>query len=128
MQFPNRNGWVEVICGPMFSGKSEELIKRLRTAVFGGLKVMAFRPKIDTRSEPDQIQSHDATKFGAIEISDIEEIIALATDADVVGIDEIQFFPDFRRVVTVCDFLAARGVRVIVAGLDLDYHGEPFEF
>lgn len=128
MQFPNRHGWIEVICGPMFSGKSEELIKRLRIAIFGGLKVMAFRPKIDIRSEPDQIQTHNATKFEAVEISDIDELVALVTpDTSVVGIDEIQFFPDFRKVVAVCDFLAARGIRVIVAGLDLDYHGEPFE-
>lgn len=128
MQFPNRSGWVEVIWGPMFSGKTQELINRLRTARHGGLNVMAFRPKLDSRSDPDHIQTHDAARFEAIEISDIEEIVRLVRqDTNVVGIDEVQFFPDFRKVVEVCDFLAARGVRVIVAGLDLDYNGEPFE-
>ena len=119
-------GWIEVICGSMFSGKSEELIRRLRRAKIARQKVAAFKPKIDDRYDDDDIVSHDERRIESIRVSDAREVLDyVAPDVQVVGLDEAQFLgPD---LVEVCETLADSGVRVIVAGLDQDYLGRPFE-
>ncbi len=126
---PSRPGWIEVIAGCMFSGKSEELIRRLRRAQISKLKVQAFKPAIDTRWEEDQageIISHDARKIRSITVGEVEDIENLIEqDTDVVGIDEAQFFDS--SLIDFVQTLAADGKRVILAGLDLDYRGKPFE-
>ena len=119
-----KNGWIEVICGSMFSGKTEELIRRLKRADIAKLKVKVFKPSIDTRYAKKKVVSHDANAFSSIAVKNSKEIIALAKGVDVVGIDEAQFFD--KGVVEVCEKLASKGVRVIVAGLDMDYLGRPF--
>ena len=119
-------GSIEVICGSMFSGKSEELIRRLRRAVIARQKVQAFKPEIDDRYSPDDIVSHDDRRIECAKIRDAGEIPGLVDpDTRVVGIDEAQFFSE--DLVDVCERLAGEGKRVIVAGLDQDYRGRPFE-
>jgi len=117
-------GWIEVICGSMFSGKTEELIRRLKRAQFAKQKVEIFKPAIDTRYDDEMVVSHDANEIRSTPVPSSSNIRILADDIDVVGIDEAQFFDD--EIVTVCNDLANRGVRVIVAGLDMDFKGNPF--
>ena len=117
-------GWIEVICGSMFSGKTEELIRRLRRAQFAKQKVEIFKPSFDTRYDDTNIVSHNATEIPCTPVEAAASILLLADGCDVVGIDEAQFFDD--EIVNVCNDLANRGVRVIVAGLDMDYKGNPF--
>ncbi len=117
-------GWIEVICGSMFSGKTEELIRRLKRAQFAKQKVEIFKPAIDVRYDENQVVSHDANTIPSTPVPAAANIPLLATDCDVVGIDEAQFFDD--EIVAVCNALANRGVRVIVAGLDMDFKGNPF--
>ncbi len=118
-------GWIEVICGSMFSGKTEELIRRLRRAMIARQKVAIFKPKIDTRYSTKEIVSHDKQKIKSIVIEKPQEILQHALEAQVVGIDEAQFFDE--SLVEICQKLANMGKRVIVAGLDQDYRGKPFE-
>jgi len=119
-------GWIEVICGPMFSGKSEELIRRLRRAHIARQPLMAFKPKIDDRYDRERIVSHSASSIDALVVSNSAEIAAaVGSETRVVGIDEIQFFD--ANVVELCERLARQGARGIVAGLDQDYLGKPFE-
>lgn len=118
-------GFVEVICGSMFSGKTEELMRRLKRAQYGRQKVQVFKPKIDNRYSDDHVQSHDANRILSIPVSRSSEILNLVDDnTRVVGIDEAQFFD--KGIVEVCNKLAYRGKRVIAAGLDLDFRGQPF--
>lgn len=119
-----RRGSIEVICGSMFSGKTEELIRRLKRARIANLRVEIFKPKIDTRYHEQQIVSHDENAILSTPIESAQTILLLASDVDVVGIDEAQFFDD--QLPDVCDQLAWRGVRVIIAGLDMDYTAKPF--
>jgi thymidine kinase len=119
-------GSIEVICGSMFSGKSEELIRRLRRAMIARQKVQAFKPEIDDRFSPDDIVSHDERRIECEKVKTAEEILNLVrNDTRVVGIDEAQFLGD--GLVAVCEKLADEGKRVVVAGLDQDYRGRPFE-
>ncbi|MDO7172071.1 thymidine kinase [Mariniflexile sp. AS56] len=117
-------GWIEVICGSMFSGKTEELIRRLRRAQFARQKVEIFKPSIDVRYNEDMVVSHDANEIRSTPVPAAANIPILADGCDVVGIDEAQFFDD--EIVRVCNDLANKGVRVIVAGLDMDFKGNPF--
>lgn len=119
------SGWIEVICGSMFSGKTEELIRRLRRAQIAKQKVAIFKPKMDTRYSLDHIVSHNQQKIPSIAVKYAEDILKKVGDARVLGIDEAQFFDS--SLVDVCKKLANAGRRVIVAGLDKDYRGEPFE-
>jgi len=124
--FPRNVGWIEVICGSMFSGKTEELIRRLKRAQIAKLSVQAFKPRLGDRYELESIVSHSAQKVESVAIDRAEEIFSrLRPDTHVVGIDEVQFLGP--EVVPVCEGLAERGLRVIVAGLDQDYKGRPFE-
>ncbi len=120
----DKRGWIEVICGSMFSGKTEELIRRLKRVKIANLKVEIFKPKIDTRYDETKIVSHDTNAINSTPVENSAAILLLAKDVDVVGIDEAQFFDDGIR--EVCEQLALRGIRVIVAGLDMDYMGQPF--
>lgn len=122
---PKETGWIEVIAGCMFSGKTEELIRRLRRAQIAKQKVKIFKPKIDTRYSDSDIVSHSEQSLPSILISDINEITEYTKDAQVVGIDEAQFFST--DIINICNKLAGEGKRVIVAGLDQDYKGLPFE-
>ena len=117
-------GWIEVICGSMFSGKTEELIRRLKRAQFARQKVEIFKPALDTRYNEDMVVSHDANEIRSTPVPAAANIPILADGCDVVGIDEAQFFDD--EIVRVCNDLANKGVRVIVAGLDMDFKGNPF--
>lgn len=117
-------GWIEVICGSMFSGKTEELIRRLKRATFARQKVEIFKPAIDVRYDDQKVVSHDANEIPSTPVPAAANIPLLATDCDVVGIDEAQFFDD--EIVSVCNNLANQGKRVIVAGLDMDFKGNPF--
>lgn len=119
-----RRGWIEVICGSMFSGKTEELIRRLKRAKIANLKVEIFKPAIDTRYHEQQIVSHDENAILSTPIDNSQTILLLTSEVDVIGIDEAQFFDD--QLPDVCDQLALSGARVIVAGLDMDYTGKPF--
>ena len=119
-----RRGRIEVVCGSMFSGKTEELIRRMKRAEFARQKVEIFKPALDTRYSEEEVVSHDSNHILSTPIESSASILLLATDVDVVGIDEAQFFDD--ELVTVCNELAKRGTRVIVAGLDMDYMGKPF--
>jgi thymidine kinase len=119
-----RRGWIEVVCGSMFSGKTEELIRRLKRARIANLKVEIFKPAIDVRYDEQNIVSHDENLIQSTPIDNSQTILLLAQGVDVIGIDEAQFFDDM--LPEVCDQLAHRGVRVIVAGLDMDYTGKPF--
>ncbi|MCG9971475.1 thymidine kinase [Christiangramia crocea] len=117
-------GWIEVICGSMFSGKTEELIRRLRRAKFAKQNVEIFKPAIDTRYDEEMVVSHDSNEIRSTPVPSASTIRILADGCDVVGIDEAQFFDD--EIVTVCNDLANQGIRVIVAGLDMDFKGNPF--
>ncbi|RLD15264.1 MAG: thymidine kinase [Caldiserica bacterium] len=120
-----KKGWIEVIAGCMFSGKSEELIRRVRRAKIARQKVQVFKSSLDTRYDEAKVVSHSGAKVEAISVDHPEEIIAkIDDDTQVVAIDEAQFFSE--KIVDVIEFLADRGIRVIVAGLDLDFRGEPF--
>ena len=122
---PQNTGWIEVIAGCMFSGKTEELIRRLRRAEIAKQKVMIFKPAIDNRYSEYEIVSHSELSMKAEIVKSAKEIYERAKDAEVIGIDEGQFFDS--DLVDVCNKLADEGKRVIVAGLDMDYKGEPFE-
>ena len=117
-------GWIEVICGSMFSGKTEELIRRLKRATFAKQRVEIFKPAIDKRYHDEMVVSHDANEFRSTPVPSAANIRILADGCDVVGIDEAQFFDD--EIVNVCNDLANSGIRVIVAGLDMDFKGNPF--
>lgn len=117
-------GWIEVICGSMFSGKTEELIRRLKRAQFARQKVEIFKPQVDTRYDEEMVVSHDANEIRSTPVPAAANIRLLADGCDVVGIDEAQFFDD--EIVTVCNDLANKGIRVVVAGLDMDFKGNPF--
>lgn len=119
-----RRGRVEVVCGSMFSGKTEELIRRLRRAQFAKQKVEIFKPAIDVRYSEEDVVSHEGNSIPSTPVDSSTSILLMAEDSEVVGIDEAQFFDE--RIVEVCNELAARGIRVIVAGLDLDFKGVPF--
>ena len=121
---PSRLGWIEVICGSMFSGKTEELIRRLNRAKIARQKVEIFKPEMDTRYDVQQVVSHDAHSILSTPVNSASQILLFAHDVDVVGIDEAQFFDD--ELVSVCNRLAYDGIRVIAAGLDMDYLGKPF--
>lgn len=124
-QSPNqRRGCIEVICGSMFSGKTEELIRRMKRAQFAKQKVEIFKPAIDIRYSDVDVVSHDRTSIPSTPVDSSGNILLLADDVEVVGIDEAQFFDE--GLVDVCTQLADRGIRVIVAGLDMDYRGVPF--
>lgn len=120
----DRRGWIEVICGSMFSGKTEELIRRLKRAKIANLKVEIFKPAIDTRYDEIKIVSHDENAIQSTPIDNSQTLLLMGQDVDVIGIDEAQFFDD--ELPNVCDELARRGVRVIVAGLDMDFLAKPF--
>jgi len=117
-------GWIEIICGSMFSGKTEELIRRVRRAHIARQKIEIFKPTVDNRYSKKEIVSHNAQKISSRVIKSVEEIIPNSLEAQVVGIDEAQFFDD--QLIGVCQTLANMGKRVIVTGLDMDYKGEPF--
>jgi thymidine kinase len=117
-------GWIEVICGSMFSGKTEELIRRLKRAQFAKQTVEIFKPAVDTRYDDEEVVSHNDSRIRSTPVPVSSNIRLLASNVDVVGIDEAQFFDD--EIVAVCNDLANRGVRVIVAGLDMDFKGNPF--
>ncbi len=119
-----KRGWIEVICGSMFSGKTEELIRRLKRVKIANLKVEIFKPAIDIRYDETKVVSHDSNAIQSTPIDNSQTILLLTQDVDVVGIDEAQFFD--AEIVDVCQTLAAKGIRVIVAGLDMDYMGKPF--
>jgi thymidine kinase len=122
---PRGVGWIEVICGCMFSGKTEELIRRLRRARFARQRVIIFKPAIDDRYDTESIVTHDALSMEARQVTSAAQIPELVGDHEVVGVDEAQFFGD--GLVAVLEELANRGLRVVVAGLDQDYLGRPFE-
>jgi thymidine kinase len=122
---PRNTGWIEVVCGCMFSGKTEELIRRSRRAEIARQKVAIFKPRIDNRYSAQHIVSHSEQSLTSIVVNDASEILEQCKDAQVVGIDEGQFFK--ANLVEVCEELANQGKRVIVAGLDQDYRGKPFE-
>lgn len=119
-----RLGWIEVICGSMFSGKTEELIRRLKRAQFAKQHVEIFKPAIDTRYDEEKVVSHNKNEILSTPVISATQIALLSNGCDVVGIDEAQFFDN--EIVNVCNDLANRGIRVIVAGLDMDFKGKPF--
>jgi len=119
-----RAGWIEVVCGSMFSGKTEELIRRLNRARIAKQKVEIFKPAIDVRYDEDDVVSHDQNKVTSVAVQNATQILFYAEDFEVVGIDEAQFFGN--ELVDVCTQLASKGKRVVVAGLDMDYLGKPF--
>jgi thymidine kinase len=120
----HRKGWVEVICGSMFSGKTEELIRRLRRAEFAKQKVEIFKPGIDTRYDEVEVVSHNRNSIRSTPVPNSSNLLLLAGDIEVVGIDEAQFFDE--GLPQVCAQLAGQGIRVIIAGLDMDFQGRPF--
>ncbi|MGZ5193627.1 MAG: thymidine kinase [Kaistella sp.] len=119
-----QSGWMEVICGSMFSGKTEELIRRLRRAEMAGQNVEIFKPKLDTRYAEEEVVSHNQNKIRSTPVESPNEILLLGSTCDVVGIDEAQFFDE--SIVDVANTLANNGVRVVIAGLDMDFMGRPF--
>jgi thymidine kinase len=119
-----RRGWIEVICGSMFSGKTEELIRRLKRVRIAEQSVEIFKPARDTRYSIDEVVSHDARAISSQSVQIAEDILKVAPNIDVIGIDEAQFFDE--KLTSVCEELALRGHRVIVAGLDMDFRGQPF--
>jgi thymidine kinase len=126
-QFPGegrQNGWIEVVCGSMFSGKTEELIRRMRRAEFANQPILMFKPEIDNRYSAQKVVSHQGNEFHAHIIRNSAEILEIWKDEKVIAVDEAQFFDE--GLVDVCNKLANRGVRVILAGLDMDYKGQPF--
>ena len=118
------HGWIEVICGSMFSGKTEELIRRLKRAKFAKQRVEIYKPKVDTRYDETDVVSHDSNSIRSIPVETASEILFYANEVDVIGIDEAQVFD--MELVNVCNTLADRGIRVIAAGLDMDYQRNPF--
>ncbi|MBG0781847.1 MAG: thymidine kinase [Bacteroidales bacterium] len=119
-----RSGWIEVICGSMFSGKTEELIRRLNRARIAKQRVEIFKPHIDKRYSEEDVVSHDSKAIQSIPVESASQILFYANDMEVIGIDEAQFFDD--ELASVCNQLANSGVRVIIAGLDMDFQGKPF--
>lgn len=119
-----RRGSIEVICGSMFSGKTEELIRRLKRAKIAKQRVEIFKPAIDTRYSETEVVSHDANSIASTPVSSSQNILLMTGDVDVIGIDEAQFFDE--GIIDVCNTLANQGFRVIVAGLDMDFKGVPF--
>lgn len=119
-----RAGWIEVICGSMFSGKTEELLRRLRRAIIAHQKVAIFKPVTDDRYRKDHVVSHDENSIQSTSVDHSEAILHSAIEAQVIGIDEAQFFDE--KLPEICQKLALRGMRVIVSGLDMDFRGEPF--
>lgn len=119
-----KEGWIEVITGCMFAGKTEELIRRINVLQFAKKKIVVFKPKIDNRYSIDKVVSHCGTSVESYAISSSSEIMALVKDADVIAIDEVQFFDD--GIVDICNYYADHGKRVMCAGLDMDFRGEPF--
>ena len=119
-----RRGRIEVVCGSMFSGKTEELIRRMKRAQFAQQKVEIFKPAIDTRYSDDDVVTHEGVAIHSTPVDNSSSILLLGNECDVIGIDEAQFFDD--HLVDVCNELAEKGVRVIVAGLDMDFRGIPF--
>ena len=119
-----QSGWMEVICGSMFSGKTEELIRRLRRAEMAGQNVEIFKPKIDTRYDDIEVVSHNHNKIRSTPVESSNEILLLGSTCDVIGIDEAQFFDE--GIVEVANQLANNGIRVVIAGLDMDFLGRPF--
>lgn len=119
-----RKGWIEVVCGSMFSGKTEELIRRMKRAQFAKQKVEIFKPAIDVRYDEEDVVSHQGNAIRSTPVQSSGNILLLASDVEVVGIDEAQFFDD--ELPEVCEKLANMGIRVIIAGLDMDYKGNPF--
>ena len=120
-----QKGWIEVICGPRFAGKSEELIRRVKTLSYANQKIMAFKPAIDNRYDKTAIASHNGAKWEAYAVKTVDDIAKTVTkDTQVVAIDEVQFFGE--DVADLCNHFTNRGRRVIVAGLDMDFRGEPF--
>ncbi|MCB0272685.1 MAG: thymidine kinase [Bdellovibrionales bacterium] len=124
-QAPQETGWIEVICGGMFSGKTEELIRRMRRAEIAKQNIVLFKPRMDDRYATDFVISHDKRVIEAVSVDEAKQIEVLAKNYDVVGIDEVQFFGP--EIVEVCEYLANKGKRVIVSGLDQDYLGQPFD-
>ena len=119
-----QKGWIEVVCGSMFSGKTEELIRRLKRAEFAKLKVEIYKPSVDIRYDENDVVSHQGTTIRSTPVPAAENILLLANDVDVIGIDEAQFFDE--QLPNACEKLANAGIRVIVAGLDMDFSGKPF--
>ncbi len=122
---PDKKGQVELICGSMFSGKTEELIRRLNRAKIARQKVEIFKPSVDKRYHAQEVVSHDDARIRSTPVNFAEDILLLSGDSDVIGIDEVQFFDS--QIVSVAEKLAAQGKRVIMAGLDMDFKGKPFE-
>jgi thymidine kinase len=120
----HKTGWIEVVCGSMFSGKTEELIRRLKRAQIANMRVEIFKPAVDTRYDEHDVVSHDASRIRSTPVSASQNILLLADEVEVVGIDEAQFFDE--GIVEVAETLARSGVRVIIAGLDMDFSGKPF--
>ncbi|OIP01698.1 MAG: thymidine kinase [Bacteroidetes bacterium CG2_30_33_31] len=119
-----QRGWIEVVCGSMFSGKTEELIRRLKRAKIAKQRVEIFKPAIDVRYDVQDVVSHDANKIRSTPVTNSSNILLMANNVDVIGIDEAQFFDD--ELPSVCKQLADSGIRVIIAGLDMDFKGNPF--
>ena len=119
-----RQGWIEVICGSMFSGKTEELIRRMRRAEFAKMKVEIFKPRTDNRYHEEDVVSHNQTSIRSTVVDHSSQLLLLTGDVEVIGIDEAQFFDD--GLPEVCNQLANQGIRVIIAGLDMDFMGRPF--
>ena len=124
VRLAGKRGSIELITGSMFSGKTEELIRRLRRAQFAGLKVEIFKPSLDKRYSETRVVSHDEKSISSTPVDNASSILLLAGEVDVVGIDEAQFFDN--SIVDVCNSLADNGIRIIVAGLDMDFMGKPF--
>ena len=122
--FPNHGGWLEVVCGPMFSGKSEELIRRLRRAEIAGQRVLIVKPRIDNRYDIAHVVSHAGARMRAVAVDDPADIPGLVDGYDVVGVDEVQFFPP--QITLLLDGLVEGGKRIIACGLDQDFRGLPF--
>jgi thymidine kinase len=120
----NRGGWIEIITGSMFSGKTEELIRRVKRAEIAKQRTGIFKPKIDIRYSKNNVVSHDAKSIPSIPVKTAKDILEFAEELEVIGIDEVQFFED--DIVEVCDYLANNGKRVIIAALDMDFTGKPF--
>lgn len=125
MDMMKQNGWIEVICGSMFSGKSEELIRRLRRATYANMSIRVFKPAIDDRYDEQSVVSHNGTTIMARPVNSAEEILENIDETiDIVGIDEVQFFDE--KIIEIANEMANRGILVIAAGLDTDFRGEPF--
>ncbi len=127
MYLKQRDGWIEVITGPMFAGKTEELIRRVKRLQYARQHIIVFKPKIDTRYSTNEVVSHNNNRTRSIDINKASEIMDYVNEeTEVVAIDEVQFLDE--QVVDICEYLADNGIRVIVSGLDRDFRGEPFSF